>query len=73
MKKSNNSPAYFMNIFLFGLIRHFDNPKVMEVVVSYDLSQKIGDGSFRSRLLGFDAGWEGKLTGSQHYENSFSH
>ena len=35
-KNSNNSPAYFMNIFLFALIMNFDNHKVMKVLVSYD-------------------------------------
>ena len=59
MKNSNNSPPYFMNIFKFGLIRHFDNNKVMKVLVSLDLSQKIGDGTFRSRFFHFDAGCTG--------------
>ena len=27
--------------------------------MSYDLSQKIGEGTFRSRFLHFDVGWRG--------------
>ena len=57
MKNSYSSPAHFMNIFLFAPIRHFDNHKVMKVLVSLDLSQKIEDESFRSEFLHFDVGF----------------
>ena len=55
MKNSNSSPAYFMNISLFALIRHFDNNKLIKVLVSLDLSQKIGEGTSQSQFLHFDA------------------